>query len=34
MRLIKEDAELAMIEKLNQEKVLEQKKIDANFMRM
>ncbi len=34
MRLIKEDAKLAMIEKLSQEKVLEQKKIDANFMRM
>jgi hypothetical protein len=34
MRLIKEDAKLAMIEKLNREKVLKQKKMNANFMRM
>jgi hypothetical protein len=34
MRLIKEDAKLAMIEKLNREKARKQKKMNANFMRM
>ncbi len=34
MKLIKKDAKFAMIEKLNQEKILKQKKMNANFMRI